>query len=73
MWTNPDLKQIGFALDGLVKLRNRASYSLNRSPQFASDIRAHGAIQQATTVLALLDVVDTDPTRRAAAINAIRP
>ena len=71
--TDPDLKRIGQALDELVKLRNVASYQLAPSAHFASPARAQRAIQEATNALALLDQIDTDPARRAAAIASLPP
>ena len=71
--TDPDLKRIGRTLEDLVTLRNQASYNLNPSPKFASDAEAQQAIQRAAAALALLDAIDNDPARRAAAIAAIHP
>jgi hypothetical protein len=68
-----DLKAIGDALDRLVRLRNKASYDLSFLPEFATPGKATNAVQQATTTLALLDAIDSDPVRRAAAIATIRP
>jgi hypothetical protein len=67
-----DLKVMGRALDTLVRLRNEASYDL-LSTKFASSAPAQRAIQDSTTALMLLDQIETDPTRRAAAIASIQP
>ena len=71
--SNADLKSIGYTLDDLVPLRNRASYDLAPSPDFASDHTAQWVIQQATNALALLDAIDNDPARRATAIASLPP
>jgi hypothetical protein len=71
--TDTDLQAIGGTLDDLVQLRNLASYDLRPLPAFASNARAHVAVQKVTTALALLDQIDSDPQRRTAAIATIRP
>jgi len=67
-----DLKFIGAALDELGQLRNKADYDLSPLPHFASASTTGKAIQQATIALQRLNAIDADPTRRAAAIAAIR-
>ncbi len=68
-----DLKRIGVALDRLVQLRNQASYDLGSSPAFASAAKAQEAVQKARAALSLLDAIDGDAARRAAAKASIRP
>lgn len=67
------LKQIGDALDWLIQRRNKATYDLSASPAFASDRVAQDAIQRATKALSVLDGIEADPVRKAAAIATIRP
>jgi hypothetical protein len=69
----PDLKQVGYALEFLANLRTRASYDLKPSPAFASDAKARKAVQDAADALALLDAIEADPARRAAAIASLPP
>jgi hypothetical protein len=71
--TDPDLTQIGRDLDQLVQLRNQASYDLRRLAVFGSPAEARRAILGAANALTLLDQIDGDPARRAAAIASIRP
>jgi hypothetical protein len=70
---DPDLKRIGRVLEQLVVLRNLASYDLTPVWQFASPAQGQAALQKATDTLTLLDQIDGDPTRRAAAIASIKP
>jgi hypothetical protein len=67
-----DLKTIGDDLDNLVQERNRASYDL-QSTAFSVASVAHIAIGDATSSLALLDQIEGDPARQAAAIASIQP
>jgi hypothetical protein len=71
--TEKDLKQLGMVLDRLSKDRNRASYDLAASWFFTSSQVAHDAIQQAADAIALLDGIESDPSRRKAAIAALPP
>lgn len=68
-----DLKQLGFTLDDWCKKRNAASYNLASLADFATDIRAQNAIAEITAALALLDAIESDPVRRAAAVAAFPP
>lgn len=70
---DPDLKQLGYALDKWCPRRNDASYDLSALPPFATDRLAQDAIVKVTTALALLDAIDNDPVRRASAIAAFPP
>jgi hypothetical protein len=67
-----DLKKIGLQLDMLGHLRNKADYDLSPVPAFATDKRARRAVQDVSDALALLDAIDSDPGRQAAAIAAIK-
>jgi len=71
--SDKDLKRIGDALDWLVQLRNQGSYDLNPSHVFSSAAKARDGIQKAAVALALLDSIDADSVRRAAASASIRP
>jgi hypothetical protein len=68
-----DLKLIGRTLDALVQRRNKASYDLASLPEFASSALARLSIQEAADALALLDAIEADPARRAAAIASLPP
>jgi hypothetical protein len=69
---HPDLRQVGQALDELSHWRNQADYHLASPGRFASGARAAQAIAWAQASIDLLDQIDADPARRAAAIAAIR-
>jgi uncharacterized protein (UPF0332 family) len=71
--SEPDLKAIGKLVELLGQRRTHASYDLTFSVPFASDAKARLAIQQATNALALLDAIEADPARRAAAIASLPP
>jgi hypothetical protein len=68
-----ELQEIGFKLEELGRHRNAANYDLRPSQLFASSATARQDVQLASDALALLDAIDTDPARRAAAVAAIRP
>lgn len=69
---DPDLKTIGFSLDRLGQLRNRADYDLSHLTQFTSVTAAKNALLEAEQCIALLDTLDGDLARRAAAKAAIK-
>jgi hypothetical protein len=68
-----DLRQIGADLDKLGRRRNHANYDLRRSVEFTTDAEATRKVKLASDGLALLDAIDADPARRAAAVASIRP
>ncbi len=68
-----DLKQIGFTLERWCRWRNEASYNLAPLPDFTTDTLAQSAIAKIAADLALLDAIDSDPIRRAAAVAAFPP
>jgi hypothetical protein len=70
---DPDLKQIGYALDKWCRNRNDASYDLAVLLDFTSDRLARDAVAEAPAALALLDAIEADAVRRAAAIASFPP
>jgi len=68
-----DLKEIGYALERLVQERNAANYDLRSLPKYSTSAAAVLNVQEATDALALLDAIDVDPVRRAAAVASITP
>jgi hypothetical protein len=68
-----DLKRIGQVLEDLSKLRNQADYEPERPGPFASAANVRLAVHAAQTAIDLLDQIDRDPSRRSAAIAALRP
>jgi hypothetical protein len=71
--SDKDVKRIGFSLDHLGQLRNRADYDLAPSKYFASAVHAGQAVLDAADALTLLDALEGDPARRTAAIASIPP
>jgi len=71
--TDVDLRTIGVVIDDLVRLRNLADYQLAAHVRFASSIAAIRAITDARDAIDLLDQIEADPRRRAAALASIRP
>ena len=70
---DPDANTIGQWLDELVKLRNQADYKLASPGEFRDARRARAAIDLASDLIDLLDAIESDPTRRAEVVAAIRP
>lgn len=66
-----NLKDIGFALEHLARLRNEADYHLQKPGQFGLPTSALVAARKAESSVAALDQINNDPTRRAAAIASI--
>jgi hypothetical protein len=71
--TDADLKAIGFTLERMSQNRNLASYDLTDLPLFATATVAQDHVKSAADAIALLDAIDADPARRAAAIASIKP
>jgi hypothetical protein len=71
--TDLDLKRIGLMLEALGRLRNTADYQLSPSSQFVSGRIAVSALADAEATVALLDTLEADPVRRAAALGSIAP
>jgi hypothetical protein len=68
-----DVKDIGYDVEKLAQARNRANYDLTSLPEFASDAAARTWVQRGLNALALLDAIDADPARQAAAIASLPP
>jgi hypothetical protein len=71
--TDADLKKLGDNLEFLSRDRNLASYNLQDLPLFGSATKAQDIIAIAANAIAVLDAIDGDPARKAAAIASIRP
>jgi len=69
---NSDVRQVGVALGRLSLLRNAADYRLASPGKFAGAAEADAAVQWAEKAIDLLDQIDADPARRAAAVAAVR-
>ena len=71
--TDPDLKRIGHTLEALGRLRNAADYDVSLSGPFVSARIAVQALADAEAAVALLDAIEANPARRAAAVGSIPP
>jgi hypothetical protein len=71
--TDRDLKRIGLMLEALGRLRNAADYQLSLSGPFVSAKIAVSALADAEATVVLLDALEADPARRAAALGSIPP
>lgn len=71
--SDSDLKAIGSKLDDWGRYRNDASYNLTLLRHFTSNALAQRAIKEVTAALTLLDAIEADPVRRAAAIASFPP
>jgi hypothetical protein len=67
-----DLKRIGWIVDVWGTARNRADYDLSTLAMFATGVDAQQAIADIAAGIDLLDAIEADATRRAAAIAAIK-
>ena len=70
--TDSDLREVGYALERLVTLRNHADYQLSATGPFTDAQRVKKAINTAQVNLSRLDQVGADATRLAAAIAGIK-
>ena len=68
----PDLKRLGRTLEQLSLLRNRADYELSAQRWFGTTAATKTAIIDAANALQLLDQIDADPSRRAAAVASVK-
>src|SRR5262245_12041566 len=66
------LKRIGDSLDQLGRWRNHADYELSPGKPFATSRASQMAVTLADDAVELLDQIDADPARRAAAVAAIQ-
>jgi hypothetical protein len=71
--TDLDLKRIGLTLESLGRLRNTADYQLGTSGPFASRRISASALNDAESVIVLLDAIEADPARHAGAVRTIPP
>lgn len=69
---DPDIKNIGDALDWLSRQRNKADYDLSVLAEFTTATTARKAVRIAAVALNLLDAIEADPARRSAAIGSIQ-
>ncbi len=69
---DPDLKEVGYALEWLSDMRNRADYAVASAGSFADAQVATKAIARAEQNIARVDQIEADPAHRAAAVAGIR-
>jgi hypothetical protein len=69
---NADVQKVGDAFDLLSRLRTAADYRLASPGPFADAVDADDAVQRAQAAIDLLDQIEADPARRAAAVAAVR-
>jgi hypothetical protein len=69
---HPDLRPLDEAFDDLSGWRNQADYRLSTPGLFATGALAGQAVALAQSRIDLLDRIESDPARRAAAIAALR-
>jgi hypothetical protein len=72
MAADADLKVIGQWLEGLGRLRIKADYDMKPGGWFSTAAVAKQSAYDANAALDLLNDIDANPARRAAAIAAIR-
>jgi hypothetical protein len=71
--TDPDLKRIGLTLEALGRLRNVADYDRSSPGPFSNATVAVTAVADVDAAIAVLDAIEADPVRRAAAVGSIPP
>jgi uncharacterized protein (UPF0332 family) len=67
-----DLKEVGYELERLSRLRNQADYETASAGAFLTSAPARRAVADARRALGRLDQVEGDPTRLAAAVAGIQ-
>jgi hypothetical protein len=70
---DPDLKRIGLTLEAFGRLRNAADYQMSSPGPFLSARIALSTLADADGAVVLLDALEADPVRCAAAAALIRP
>ena len=69
---NADLNKVGALFQSLGSHRNKADYEMSSLPIFANPSDAVADVKDAKDGFALLDAIESDPARLAAAVTAIR-
>lgn len=67
-----DLSNVGTILESLSRLRNRADYEVAHRGPFTGSHVSRAAVSEARKGIAILDMVNLDASRKAAAIADIR-